>query len=246
MGIARLLAKGWIVFCVFAGAHALHVAALADIPATVPIIVCTIWFAAMGILFAAGFGVSGNLGGSAFLARLRPHHLIPGFNEIVFLVFVVLSFLNQAFLAPQYRTGGAAEALEGAIHFALPGQRALGDALSVCGLDGGRVFASAFAWLLAAIFLASAISRIKLAAGLIRLEQGARPDVLGPTLRAFLLGLAAVLGIQFLVVGSAYPWLPCSAFDGTVGAVLIGLAPLMLSYLIVAAMASLVAAGPEK
>ena len=38
----------------------------------------------------------------------------------------------------------------------------------------------------------------------------------------------------------------CSAFADITGAVLIGLAPLMLSYLIVAALASLMAAAPEK
>jgi hypothetical protein len=47
-------------------------------------------------------------------------------------------------------------------------------------------------------------------------------------------------------VGSAYPWMNCSAFADITGAVLIGLAPLMLSYLIVAALASLMAAAPEK
>jgi hypothetical protein len=46
-------------------------------------------------------------------------------------------------------------------------------------------------------------------------------------------------------VGSAYPWLPCNAFTDISGAVLIGLAPLMLAYLIVAALASLLASSPE-
>ncbi|HEY5347374.1 MAG TPA: hypothetical protein VIJ72_04210 [Rhizomicrobium sp.] len=249
MGIARLLAKGWVVFCVFAGIHALHVAQSAGIAAS--ILICTLWFAAMGILFAAGFGVSGNLGAAAFLARLKPHHLIPGFNEIVFLVFVGLSFVNQVFVAPGYVApghvvGGAAAGLNAAIYFAVPGQRSLVHALQVCGLDGGREFSSAFTWLLAAIYLASALSRLKLAAGLIRLEHDKRPETLGPTLRAFLLGAAAVAGIQLLLVGSAYPWLPCGAYGDIIGAVLLGLAPLMLSYLIVAAMASLVASNPEK
>ena len=65
-------------------------------------------------------------------------------------------------------------------------------------------------------------------------------------MRAFLFGIVAVVGIQFLFVGSAYPWMNCSAFADITGAVLIGLAPLMLSYLIVAALASLMAAAPEK
>ena len=103
----------------------------------------------------------------------------------------------------------------------------------------------AFAWLLAAIYLSSAVSRLKLQAGLIRLEAGGRPQILGPTLRAFLFGIVAVVSIQFLFVGSAYPWLPCSAFADVTGALLIGLAPLMLAYLIVAALASLLASAPE-
>ena len=56
----------------------------------------------------------------------------------------------------------------------------------------------------------------------------------------------AVVGIQFLFVGSAYPWLHCSAFADITGALLIGLAPLMLAYLIVAALASLLASSPRK
>ena len=64
--------------------------------------------------------------------------------------------------------------------------------------------------------------------------------------RAFLFGIVAVVGIQFLFVGSAYPWLNCSAFADVTGALLIGLAPLMLAYLIVAALASLMASAPEK
>ena len=209
MGIARLLAKGWVLFCVYAGLHALFGAVGSGLASLATIAVCTLWFAAMGLLFAAGYGVSGGRGAAAFLARLKPRHLIPGFNEAVFLVFAALSFLNQIYLAPEHVAGGAAAALEAAIYFILPGQRALTDAVQNCGLDGGQIFSSAFAWLLAAIYLASAASRLKLVAGLIRLEHDKRPDTLGPTLRAFLLGIAAVLGIQFLVVGSAYPWLPC-------------------------------------
>ena len=49
-----------------------------------------------------------------------------------------------------------------------------------------------------------------------------------------------------LFVGSAFPWLNCSAFADVTGALLIGLAPLMLAYLIVAALASLMASAPEK
>ena len=65
-------------------------------------------------------------------------------------------------------------------------------------------------------------------------------------MRAFCLGLVAVVGIQFLFVGSAYPWFGCSAFADITGALLIGLAPLMLAYLMVAALASLLASSPDQ
>ena len=62
MGIARLLAKGWIIFCLFAGAHALRIALA---PAAWPlgssllgIGICALLFMAMGLLFVGGFGVS--------------------------------------------------------------------------------------------------------------------------------------------------------------------------------------------
>src|SRR6185437_8252297 len=171
--------------------------------------ICVVLFAAMGLLFAGGFGVAGiALGGAAtpLKARLKPAHFLPGFNEIVFVIFLVLSFLNQVLFAPQAVGAGASGALQSAIYFAVPGQRALEYALTMCSMDGGRLFAAAFTWLLAIIYLASAVSRLKLVAGLMRLERHDRPDILGPTLRAFLLGLAAVVGVQFLFVGSAYPW----------------------------------------
>jgi hypothetical protein len=249
MGIARLLAKGWIVFCLFAGAHAIRLALLTGVPlqtSAFAIGICAVLFMAMGLLFVGGFGASAGHSRSPWLKRLRPHHLIPGFNETVFIVFVILSFLNQALVAPAVIDRGAAGALENALYFLLPGQRALVHALEGCTLDGGRAFSAAFTWLLAIVYLASAVSRLKLQAGLIRLEAGERVQPLGPTLRAFLFGIVAVVGIQFLFVGSAYPWLACSAFADITGAVLIGLAPLMLAYLIVAALASLMAAAPEK
>jgi hypothetical protein len=247
MGIARLLAKGWIIFCLFAGAHAVRLALMrgVQVDSLAPILICGLLFLAMGLLFVGGFGASAGVSHSPWLRRLRPSHLIPGFNEAVFLVFVVLSFLNQALVAPNVIDRGGAGALSNAIHFVLPGQRALTELLQGCALDGGRIFASAFAWLLAIIFLASAVSRLKLQAGLIRLEAGERPQLLGPTLRAFLFGIVAVVGIQFLFVGSAFPWMACSAYADITGALLIGLAPLMLSYLIVAALASLLASSPE-
>ena len=248
MGIARLLAKAWVVFCLVAGAHALRIALASGLPlpsSAFAIGVCVVLFAAMGLLFAGGFGVAGVATGTPLLTRLKPAHFLPGFNEIIFVIFLILSFVNQAVFAPQIVGDGLAGALESAIYFAVPGQRALVYGLAVCSMDGGRVFAAAFTWLLAIIYLASAASRLKLAAGIMRLERTARPEIIGPTLRAFLLGVVAVVGIQFLFVGSAYPWFACSAFTDITGALLIGLFPLMLAYLIVAALASLLAASPE-
>ena len=248
MGIARLMAKGWIIFCLFAGAHALRIAVesgLPPAPSVADIGICVLLFMAMGLLFAGGFGVSAGLPGTPFRARLGLGHFVPGFNEIVFLLFVALSFINQVWFAPGHLIGNAVMPLEQAIYFAVPGQRALVSTLDVCSLDGGRIFASAFSWILAVIFLASACSRLKLQAGIIRLERNTRPEGLNPSIRAFCLGLVAVVGVQFLFVGSAYPWFPCHAFADIAGALLIGLAPLMLAYLVVAALATLLASSPE-
>ncbi len=249
MGVARLLAKGWLVFCLFAGAHAVNLALQrgeAPLDALEEVGVCVLLFAAMGLLFITGFGLSRGLGGRPMLRWLRPHHLVPGFNEVVFVVFVVLSFVNQIVVAPFYMGGGIAGAVQAALAFVVPGQRALEDALQNCSIDGGRVFSSSAAWLLAIIFLASAASRIGLAAGLIRLERMTRPSSMGPTVTAVLFGASAILGLQLVFIGSAYPWLACSAFTDISGAVLIGLAPLMLAYLIVAALAALRASGPQQ
>jgi hypothetical protein len=68
---------------------------------------------------------------------------------------------------------------------------------------------------------------------------------MGGKLLTLLLGALAVVGIQFLFVGTAFTFLPCSAYTETGGALLIGLAPLMLAYLILAALANLLASGPE-
>src|SRR5271156_3169890 len=101
MGIARLLAKGWIIFCLFAGAHALRFALLSGLPldnSLTAIGICAFLFMAMGLLFVGGFGISaGHAAGQLWITRFKPDHLIPGFNEAVFLIFVTLSFLNQAF-----------------------------------------------------------------------------------------------------------------------------------------------------
>ncbi len=247
MGMARLLAKGWVVFCLFAGAHSLDMALVdGTLPRdAVPMIgVCTALFVAMGLLFIGGYAAATDHGGS-LLARIRPRHFLPGFNEMVFAIFVGLSFANQVFFAPDHMSDVSVRALRAAVSYAVPGQRELKAAFEPCGLDGGRVFASAFAWLLAAIYAASALSRVRLSAGLIRLERTTRPEALGAVPLAFVLGIAAVVGIQLLFVGSAYQFIPCPQYYELSGTILIGLAPLMLAYLIVAACANLLATGPE-
>jgi hypothetical protein len=245
MGVARLVAKGWIVFCLFAAAHAIHMH-LAT-PAYAPaIVVSMLLFAAMGLLFATGYGVSARDGTKPLIERLKPHHLMPDFNGIVFLIFVVLSWLNQILFAPFHPIGAGIGAIVNAIQFAVPGQDALLVALAPCAPDGGRVFSSAFAWILAIIFVASAISRIRLAAGLLRLERTTRSEVLGAPVHAAVLGIAAIAGIQMFFIGSAYPWFGCQILAGLPGTVIIGLAPLLLAYLIVAALTAAVALSPEK
>jgi hypothetical protein len=247
MAIARLLAKGWIVFCLYAGAYALWMGLAAGQPPLEMLSALSIGlllFAAMGLLFAGGYGLSAR-DGASFRTRLKPQHLVPDFNELVFLAFVVLSFIDQILFAPQHLTGPVADALENAVDFAIPGHHALLVKLSPCAMDGGRIFASAFTWMLALIFLGSALSRIRLAAALLRLERSARPEVLGATAHAAVLGVAALIGIQLFVMGSLYGWIDCGVLAGLTGALLIGLAPLMLAYLIVAALTALVAMGPE-
>jgi len=248
MGMARLLAKGWMAFCLFAGAHALYSALTRgeQLPDAASLIgICTLLFAAMGLLFVGGYAVGSDHGHPPMRERMKPQHLFPGFNEIVFVFFVVMSFGVQVFFAPHYPQNDAVGALKAAIGFAVPGQRVLKSALQSCGLDDGRVFASAFTWFMAFIYIGSAMSHLKLTAGLIRLERDKRPEALGPNLLALLLGVASVVAFQFLYVGSAYRYVACSVYSGIAGAVLIGLAPLMLAYLIMAALANLRAAGTE-
>ena len=247
MGMARLFAKGWIVFCLFAGAHALRFAldngeTVSDAIGTIGL--CTLLFAAMGLLFVGGYATATDHGGSV-LARIKPHHFLPGFNEMTFVVFVVLSFAVQVWLAVPLMQNPAARAIQSAISFVVPGQRAFDETLGSCGLDGGRILAFAVSWFLAIVYFASAASRLRLAAGLIRLERAQRREALGAGLLAFLLGALAVVGIQLLFIGSIFTLLPCSASTELYGEVLLGLAPLALAYLIVAALANLLATGPE-
>lgn len=247
MGLARLLAKGWILVCLFAGAHALRFALLSggDLAIAIPqIIVSVLLFVAMGLLFVGGYGASGARLHAFTIQNLTPRAL-PAFNDVVFLLFVAISFLDQVVYAPLHVGGKATEMLEGALYFAVPGHAVIVDRLRTCGPDGGRVFASAFAWILAFVFAGSAVSRLRLTAGLIRLQRAVHPDALSPVAVAALLGVIAVLAIQCVFVGSLVGLLPCSALKGIPGALFIGLAPLLLAYLIFAALAALLASSSD-
>ncbi len=251
MGVARLLAKGWVVFCLFAGGHGALLALSQGTPpaqAFEAVAVCVGLFGAMGLLFIAGFGAS-STGSTPLLARLRPHHLIPSFDDVVFVAFVAVSFAAQAYFISEIGGGAAGQAVQKAMYVVVPGLRALGDRLAVCGLNAPLLYSitltAAVAWLLAIVFVASAVSRLGLAAGLIRLERTLRPAPFGLTLLAAIYGILSIVGIQLLYVGSVFPWLGCGAFNGIDGVVLSGLAPLFLAYVIVAALTTLKASAPE-
>ncbi|MGD0192617.1 MAG: hypothetical protein ABSD74_17910 [Rhizomicrobium sp.] len=248
MGAARLLARGWIAFCLFAAGHALRLALISNVPAVEAlqqIGVSTALYGAMGILFIAGYGLSSGFAVSLSVANLRPTHLSPGFNELVFIVFALLAFYVQTVFAPLHATGPVVDAIRGALRFAVFGQRVLEDKLSACGLDGGRALTSAVSWLLAFIFFGSAVSRVRLAAAIVRFERKTRIEALGPQSLALALGIASVVGIQMLFIGSAYTAATCGVLSGLLGDVLIGIGPLMLSYLIVAAITNLLALGQD-
>lgn len=244
MGVARLLAKVWIVLCLFTGAHALNqmmAAGEEPLDALGHSGVSVILFLAMGLLFIAGFGASRP----GVTTHLKPQHLLPHYPDVVFALFAALSFVDQIFIAPHYAIGGLSDEIEGAIGFAVPAQDALVRALAPCVLDGGRIFASAVAWILAFVLFGSSLSRLRLAAGLLRIERNRIAEPLGAGMVALLFGVVAVVGIQLLFVGSAYLFLPCEVFTTVPGQVLIGLGPLLLVYLILAALTALLATGTE-
>jgi hypothetical protein len=248
MGAARLLAKGWVVFCLYAGGLALARAIARGAPALDafgPILVCVLLFGAMGLLFISGYGFSSAQLRLHLPARLAPASLVPPFNETVFVAFVLIIFWLQGFYAAAHHTGPVAAAVEGAIALVVFGQRTLANAFLHCGADGGRLLVSAVAWMLALIFLASALSRIRLTASLLRLERKRRPEALGGQPLAFALGLVAVAGIQLLYVGTGFGLVSCTTLRGLWGGVMLGLGPLMLAYLITAALANLLALGPD-
>jgi hypothetical protein len=248
MGVARLLAKGWLLFCLYAGAVALERAMAQNVPLIEALRqtgVCTLLFGAMGILFVSGFGLSSGPVRPLFMFHVNPLRFVPGFNELVFIAFVLMALSVQIVFVPGYDRGIVADALRGAVAFAVFGQRALEDSLETCAIGGGRLLVSACSWILALIFLGSSLSRIRLAAGIVRLERKLKPEPLGGQPLAFAQGVLAVLGIQLLYVGSLYSMLPCRLLSGVAGDVLIGIGPLMLAYLIVAALTNLLALGPE-
>jgi hypothetical protein len=251
MGVARLLAKCWVVFCLFAGAHGLSLALSQGAPpaqALEAIGLCLALFGAMGLLFIAGFGASAT-GSTPLLSRVKPRHLIPSFDDVVFVAFVALSFAAQIYFVSEAGNSAAGQALQKAMYFAVPGLPALSAKLAACGLNAPRLYsvtlAFAVAWLLAIVFVASALSRVRLTAGLIRLERALHPAIFGPTVLAVLYFVVAIVGIQLLYIGSLYPWLGCNAFGGIDGVVLTGLAPLLLAYVVVAALVTLKASAPE-
>jgi hypothetical protein len=248
MGAARLLAKGWVVFCVYAGGLALHRAVAGGAPfgsAAGPLLVCVLLFGAMGLLFISGYGFSAGHVRPPLPGRFSPAALMPGFNDIVFLAFTLLVFCVQTFYASANHAGAAIDAIEGAMRFAVLGQGTLETALAVCNADGGRLFVSGLSWMLALIFLASSLSRVRLAAAILRLERKRRPEALGAQPLALAVGVAAVIGIQLLYIGTGYTLLPCRALAGLWGDVAIGLGPLLLGYVVMAALTNLLALGPE-
>jgi hypothetical protein len=251
MGVSRLLAKAWVVSCLFAGAHALRAAVFSSgnpWPAVLQVAAAMLLFTAMGLLFVGGYGVSRD----AFHVRTifkfgaKTPRTMPMFNDVVFLVFAVLSFVVQVWYAPRHLSGPITEAVENALYFAIPGNAMVITRLDECAIDGGRVFASSAAWLLALVFAASAISRLKQTADAMRVDRMLHPQSLSPMGLAAVLGIVAVAGIQCLFVGSPIALLPCSAFVSLPGTLLIGFAPLMFAYVVHAALAALLASGSGK
>jgi hypothetical protein len=240
------------VTCLFAGAHALRSAVLTLGDAWMAagqVLASVLLFAAMGLLFVGGYGVARNAFHHRAAVLVRPEkgaRPVPMFNDVVFLVFTAISFVNQVWYAPSHLSGQITDAMENALFFAVPGHAVIAEMLSYCAVDGGRVFASAVTWLLALVFAASAISRLKQTAEAIRLDRKQHPQSLSATGLAVVLGIIAVIGVQCLFVGSPLALLPCSAFVTLPGTLLIGFAPLVFTYTVYAALAALLASGGDK
>jgi hypothetical protein len=252
MGVSRLLAKAWVVTCLFAGAHALRYALQGGADpwaGALQVAVAIALFAATGLLFVGGYGVSRNafhFRGAAVFKADKSQKSMPLFNDAVFIAFAAVSFVNQVWYAPQHLSGKITEAVEGALYFAVPGHAVVVERLGECAVDGGRVFSSSVAWLLAMVFVASSISRLKHTAEAMRIDRMLHPQSLTPTGLAGVLGIVAVVAIQCLFVGSPLELLPCSEFFGLGGALVVGFAPLAFAYVVYAALAALLASGGEK
>ncbi|GAA0544656.1 hypothetical protein FHS83_000537 [Rhizomicrobium palustre] len=248
MGAARLLAKGWVLVCFFAGAHALRQALLSggNLQIVLPqVLIAVSLFAAMGLLFVGGYGASSD-GFHHHTATIKEKKLavaLPGFDDVVLFVFAALIFATQVWLAPAHLAGEFGEGLARAIAYVVPGQAVIAGRIGTCGPEEGRILASAVSWLLAMIFAASAVSRLRQAAEAIRLDRALHPHGLSLTALAATLGVVAILGIQCLFVGSVLALLPCAAFTGISGGLLIGLGPLLLGYIVYASLANLLASG---
>ncbi len=141
MGVARLLAKGWVGFCLFAGGHAL-IQALSGgvgVPETLrAIAICVLLFGAMGLLFIAGFGASARPNGP-LLARWKARDFIPSFDDLVFLAFVAVSFVVQVYFVSAIGGSGAGQAVQKAMYVVVPGLPSLAGRLTACALNGPRL-----------------------------------------------------------------------------------------------------------
>lgn len=238
--MARLVAKVWVMFCLYAGALALNLALPGSPDAwaeAARICGATLLYLCTGFLFA----------GMAVRLLHRRETLIRhswrdiDFNDVLFGIFLFLTFCDQAFFAPDHLAGVFSQSVEQAAFYAVPGQRALSRLVHSCTMDGGRIFASAFSWCLALIWFGSALSRLKISAGLLRAAWSVAPDRTRGLTSAVLLGLCAAAGIQVLYAGSGIRFLPCSMTAGIAGGLLTGLAPLLLVYVIITALTGLIA-----
>src|SRR6201999_3747373 len=142
------------------------------IAAAPPIAICTFLFGAMGLLFITGFGASAGGSIGPVMRRMKLSHFLPSFDGVVFLLFVIASFAAQSVLVSAIGTSPAAIALQKAIFFVVPGEPALNARLYACQYPQPLIYSvsivSSFTWLLAIVYVASAMSRIALTAGLLR------------------------------------------------------------------------------
>ena len=210
MGVARLLAKGWVVFCLFAGGYALHDAVGA------------------GTAFLRrparhshqrrsvrrhGAAVHRRLCGGVErrwrVAHWRvssPRHVLPGFNELVFIGFALAIFVMQTLYLAGSRPGRVLGALQAAIAFAVPGQGQLAySARRLRARRRARVRGRLRAGCSPSSFWARRSRASVSPPASCGWSASSVPKRSGPTGLALVLGLAAVIGIQLLYIGSLYP-----------------------------------------